>query len=406
MPSAAALPSLSSLSQIQFQPPPHPALRVSVVVPVRDEEEALPAALAALAHQIDAQGVPLDPACYEVLVLANNCRDSSAALARRFGRHRPCFALHVVEATLPPLCANIGTARRLAMDAACRRLLWVGRPGGVIASTDGDVEVARDWLFQTLREFGRGADAVGGCIRTQFKQGNDPEARRYARLDRTYQHGLSRLEALVDPDASDPWPRHHQFFGGSLAVTADAYCRAGGLPAVSCLEDVALEHALARQDFHVRHSPHVRVRTSARQAGRATLGLSTQLRDWGEMGRANIPHLVQQPQAIEVRLRARAVLRHWRQASAEGQMPGSDQIAGLAEQLAVPCSLLHAGLGQPHQPFGALWAQVMAHHAESHGPWAQRWPLWEITRALPDLKARLACSAKAVGEEKAAPTLA
>lgn len=397
MPSAAALPPCPLPFCIHLQTPPSRKLRVSVVVPVRDEENTLPAALDALAHQTNAQGAPLDPDCCEVLVFANNCRDGSAALARRFAQSHPHLALHVAETTLPPPLANIGAARRLAMDFACRRLLACGRPGGIIASTDGDVEVAPDWLFQTLREFERGADAVGGCIRTQFGHDADPDARRYARRDRVYQRGLVRLESLIDPDLADPWPRHHQFFGGSLAVTAEAYCRAGGLPAVSCLEDVALENALKRQDACVRHSPYVHARASARQAGRANLGLAAQLREWGEMGRANVPHSVQQPQAVEVRLRARALLRQWRQDAAQGQRPANEQIAGLAEQLAVPCRLLHAGLGQPHQPFGAVWEQVMEQHAEAQGAWARCWPLWEITRALPDLKARLACYSSAGG---------
>ena len=38
--------------------------------------------------------------------------------------------------------------------------------------------------------------------------------------------------ALLDSVFHDPWPRHYQHFGASLAVTADAYRRAGGLPPV------------------------------------------------------------------------------------------------------------------------------------------------------------------------------
>lgn len=391
MPSAVVLPPCPLPLQIHVSTPPSPALRVSVVVPVRDEEETLPAALAALAAQVNPHGAPLDPASYEVLVLANNCRDTSAALARRFARTFPRFALHVIEATLPPPFANIGAARRLAMDAACRRLLRVGRPQGVIASTDGDVEVAQDWLFHTLREFARGTDAVGGCVETRFGREDDLDARRYARRDRLYQRGLTHLESLLDPDPADPWPRHHQFFGGSLAVTAAAYCRAGGLPVIPCLEDVALEQALQRQDSCVRHSLHVRVRASARQAGRVDLGLAAQLRAWGEMGRAGLPHFVQQPQAVAVRVRGRALLRQWRHESAQGRKPECGQIAALADRLAVPHLLLCDGLEPPGGLFGALWEQVMAAHVAPHGEWARRWPLWEITRALPDLKARLAC---------------
>lgn len=390
MPSPAALPLGLLPVQVHISAPPNPALEVCVVVPVRDEEETLPAALDALARQTTLQGKPLDLRCCEVLILANNCRDHSAALARHFAQSRSCLTLHVVETTLPPQWANIGAARRLVMDEACRRLLRLGKAHGVIASTDGDAEVGQNWLAQTLREFGRGADAVGGRIRIKAASGDDPDARRYAWRNAVYQRGLVRLESLIDPDPADLWPRHHQFFGGSLAVTADAYCRVGGLPIIPCLEDMALERALMRQDMRVRHSPSVRVQASARQAGRVDLGMASQLRTWGEMGRAQTPHCVQQPQAVETRLRARALLRQWRHSAARGQMPCEEQVDWLAEQLAVPCGLLHKGLAQPHHPFGETWEQVLEYHAAPGGEWARRWPLWEITQALPDLRVRLA----------------
>jgi len=43
---------------------------------------------------------------------------------------------------------------------------------------------------------------------------------------------LAELEGWLDPDPADPLPRHHQHFGASLAVTVDAYRRAGGLPSM------------------------------------------------------------------------------------------------------------------------------------------------------------------------------
>ena len=71
-----------------------------------------------------------DPALrrYEIIVLANNCRDGTARVARRLADAHADLALHVVEIELPPTEAHVGTARRLAMDEACRRLLLVGRP--------------------------------------------------------------------------------------------------------------------------------------------------------------------------------------------------------------------------------------------------------------------------------------
>ena len=358
---------------------------LSVVIPVRNEAERLPKTLAALAVQADALGNALDPATYEVLVLANNCTDETAEAACAFGKRHPHFALHVAEIVLPPSVAHVGTARRLLMDEACRRLLFCGRERGVIASTDGDTRVAPDWVHYTLSEIAAGADAVGGRIRVERQPGEDRDARLYCLRDTAYQRGLARLESLVDPDPADPWPRHHQFFGGSLGVTAHAYRQVGGLPPLPCLEDVALKDALRRADACIRHSPQVRVSTSARQAGRTPLGLSSQLREWGEMGRTGHAHWVQQPAAVASRLRARRSLRRlWKTA---GTLPAD--IDTLAEALAVPASVLQVGLAGPRQPFGALWAEVMTCHQEPDGAWASRWPLVPITDALPDLRRRV-----------------
>ncbi len=386
----ASEPSYAAFYESTHLPPlllphPNPQLKLSVIVPVRNEADGLTKTLAALAFQVDALGNALDPATYEVLVLANNCTDDTADTACDFARRHPHLALHVAEKTLPPSLAHVGAARRLLMDASCRRLLSCGRERGVIASTDGDTRPAPDWVHQMLSEIAAGADAVGGRIRVERQRGEDREARLYCLRDTAYQRGLARLESLIDPDPADPWPRHSQFFGGSLGITAEAYCRVGGLPPLPCLEDVALEDVLRRADACIRHSPQVRVSTSARQEGRTPLGLSSQLREWGEMGRTGHAHWVQQPAAVAARFRARRILRRlWRTA---GTSPADTGI--LSEALAVPVSVLQEGLANPKLPFGVLWADVMAHHQQPDGAWARRWPLIPITEALPDLRRRL-----------------
>ncbi len=373
--------SCPSFSRTLCLPPPAASLQLSVIVPVRNEANTLAKTLAALMQQVDGFGTPLDPASYEVLVLANNCTDDTAKAARCFARHHPHLVLHVAEISLPPPLAHVGTARRLLMDEACRRLLSCGQPRGVIASTDGDTRAAPDWVFHLLGEIACGADAVGGRIRMERQRGEDRDARLYALRDAVYQRGLARLESLLDPDPSDPWPRHHQFFGGNFGITAEAYRQVGGLPPLPCLEDVALEDALRRADARLRHSPRVRAVTSARQDGRTPLGLSTQLREWGEMGRTGQSHRVQSPVAVAVRFQARRVLRRcW------GANGTAANLGLLADALAVPVSMLQAGLSGPPQPFGCLWADVLACHRDPAGAWARRWPLVPIIEALTDLR--------------------
>lgn len=386
---AVGAPATTTGDRSLVATPPHPACRVCVVVPVRDEAATLPAALAALAEQTDLAGRPLPRVGYEVIVLANNCRDDSAAVARAVADRSPGLRLHVVERTLPPMQAHVGWARRLAMEEACRRLGGLGRPRGVIASTDGDTRVAPTWLAATLREVAAGADAVGGRILVPRGVADplDPATRAYHLRDVGYRLLAAELEAALDPDPADPWPRHHQHFGGSLAVTVAAYRRAGGLPNVPALEDVAFYDALRRIDARVRHSAAVRVVTSARRTGRVAIGLASQLGEWAGMAESGLPYLVESLPALEARLDARRRLRDLWRGQGVGTRPHPSDLAALAADLGLDADRLRDELALPRS-FGRLdeWVTV---HRERDGAWARRWPLEPIESAIADLRRRL-----------------
>lgn len=108
-----------------------------VAIPVKDEEERLPACLRALAQQRDQLGQPIPPPQVRIAVFANNCADQSASLARSLGA---CWALdvRVVEASLALTDAHAGAGRRAAMDIAEAWLAEGGETGGVILTTDAD----------------------------------------------------------------------------------------------------------------------------------------------------------------------------------------------------------------------------------------------------------------------------
>jgi hypothetical protein len=50
------------------------------------------------------------------------------------------------------------------MDAAAARLHALGRPDGLIATTDADSEPARDWLDRQLAHLQGGAEVIAGMI--------------------------------------------------------------------------------------------------------------------------------------------------------------------------------------------------------------------------------------------------
>jgi hypothetical protein len=339
--------------------PPDPHCCAIVIVPARDEAPGIAATLEALARQQDANGAPLDPRCYEIILLANNCADTTAAVARAFAAERPAVALHVVERTFPASEANVGTARRLLMDEAYRRLTLLERPRGIIVSTDADTRPEPTWLAATLAEIAGGADAVGGRIRTDAgERALLAKGARHSHLcDVGYRMLMAEVEALIDPVSHDPWPHHFQHFGASFALTAEAYKAVGGLPQLPALEDVALSVALVLADARFRHSPMVRVVTSARTVARNVRGFSTQLQEWEALRAARTPFLVESAASIVTRARQRHALRQLWGAARVGLAVDAAAVATLARALGISACWLSAQFAVS-QPFGVVELRV------------------------------------------------
>ena len=354
-------------------PPPHAGLRVSVVVPAKNEAASLPATLAALAAQTDLHGQPLPRSSYEVIVLANNCSDATASVVRRQAGRYPHLALHVAALYLPKAQAHVGRARGLLMDAACDRLQLVCGPAGIIASTDADTCVVPTWVASIQAEVVAGAEAVGGRILTEIDAPALLPLRRIRNRDTAYHLMCARLEDFIDPNPADPWPRHHQHFGASLAITVRAYCKVGGLPAVRFLEDEALSQALLRHDLAVRHSPQVQVLTSARHQGRVEVGLSWQLCEWLRMSRQQREPHVDSPAHLAALWQVRRQLRDsW------ATRP-TRRLKDLATGLGLPAATLLARI-QAAATFGELWGEVLPIARATKVPSI---PLSQALRALP-----------------------
>jgi Glycosyl transferase family 2 len=248
-----------------------------VAIPVKDEEERLPACLRALARQCDRFGRSIPPPLVRIVVFANNCSDRSASLARELGGGLS-LDVRVVEAQLPPAVAHAGSARRAVMDLAEAWLVEAGEKDGVILTTDADSQVAPNWIAENLAAFEAGAEAVLGRIDLDEEGAYLPEAlHRRGALEDTYERLLTELSWLLDPLEHNPWPHHATISGASLGITRTAYCRAGRLPRVPLGEDKALIALLSRQDARIRYCPTVHVITSGRTNGRAPGGVADTL---------------------------------------------------------------------------------------------------------------------------------
>ena len=214
--------------------------------------------------------------------------------------------------------------------------------------------------------------------------------RRTQLRDAAYHLLCARLENLLDPAPADPWPRHHQHFGASLALTVAAYRRVGGLPEKQFLEDEALWQALRCHDLRLRHSPAVRVFTSDRQQGRVPVGLSWQLREWATLSQQQLEPAVASPGQLAELWPLRHQLRAcWESRNLVGCHP-------LAESLGLDASRLAASVGQ-FRTFGSLWDWVLTER-QAQGQQARQVPL---SVALLELRGLLALHEKTAGQQYA-----
>ena len=248
----------------QGQPTPS----VWAAIPAKDEAGELEGCLMALAAQRHA-------AIQGVVICLSNCTDDSATVVSRIAVALP-FRVDTIDVALPPNRACAGVARRLAMHRAAE----LAGPDGILLTTDADARVPPNWVAANLTAIAGGADAVAGRseIEPYGARLIPPQLHAIDAREGYYARLLDEIRSLLDPDPADPWPRHDEHCGASIAVTASAYRRAGGMPAVPLAEDRAFFDMLRRIDARIRHAPEVRVVVSARLHGKAPGGMADTMR--------------------------------------------------------------------------------------------------------------------------------
>ncbi len=311
--------------------------KIVVAIPVRDEEAFIGRCLAAL----QAQSRPADA----VILLLNNCTDRSAEICAQM---QSAFArMDVLEVTLAPLVASAGEARRLALEYAARDVAGAE----IILTTDADALPPANWVERHVAHIAAGAELVCGTIAMDAADAARIPARLHDEHEREAEclAALDELTAAIDPDPDDPWPRHQQHSGASLAFTVAALRRAGGAPHVAVGEDRALVEALRLVDARTRHATDICVTVSGRLEGRAQGGMAAAIRR-----RLAAPDVLADP-AVEPavdayrRALARAALRDLWCGAPGGQALGADLLIGApAVQRAVAQT----------KYFGQAWAQV------------------------------------------------
>jgi glycosyltransferase involved in cell wall biosynthesis len=308
-----------------------------IAIPVRDEAKRIGTCLAALSRQSTPAG--------HVVLLLNNCTDGTAEVVNELppGPHQ----LHIVECQLEGAAASAGVARSLAMDYAASLVRE-----GVILSTDADAEAPDNWVEANLRAIAKGADAVcGQAVIDPFEALLIPEhlheddAREVA-----YGRLLDEIASIILPDPADPWPRHREDSGASIAITASMFRYVGGVPPLPSGEDRALIARLRCVDARVRHHPQIRVVVSGRTEGRAPGGMADTMRR----------RMVQQDEfvddCLEPAWQAFHRLRMRRRFTVLWRDPTKPGLQRFARLLAIDPSVLGDALASPY--LGQGWSRV------------------------------------------------
>jgi glycosyltransferase involved in cell wall biosynthesis len=218
---------------------------VGVIVPAHDEQDLLPAGLAALRRA--ARALPGTPV--HLVVVADACRDRTMQAARGGG------------ASVVTISAqNVGAARAAGARDVLRRTAHLDPAEVWLATTDADTLVPPCWLRQQARYAGQGWDAVAGTIQVADWSGYEPGTRSLFR--RRYDSGAGP---------------HSHVHGANLGFRASAYLMAGGFPAGPTAEDHALVAALTVGGSRVLRTRALSVVTSARRAPRAPHGFGQYL---------------------------------------------------------------------------------------------------------------------------------
>ncbi|GBR46303.1 glycosyltransferase [Gluconobacter roseus] len=238
-----------------------------VAIPVCNEEEHIIPCLLALAAQKDA----LD----RVVLWINNTTDDTRNRALSLTGRLP-FELETVTVSYDPAQASAGLARRDAMAHTAK----TAAPDAILFTTDADSEVAPDWTENILAAFTQyPVEAVFGRVLLMPEEYRKipPHLHEDEQAERAYGALLEQIGLMLRPEAHDPWPRHQEHSGASIAVTHEAWRRVGGIPHISSGEDREFYKALRRHGIPVRHDLEVRVYVSARLQGRAQGGMAETL---------------------------------------------------------------------------------------------------------------------------------
>jgi glycosyltransferase involved in cell wall biosynthesis/GT2 family glycosyltransferase len=215
--------------------------RLSVVLPVYNEADNLPAVLTSLYEQRGAYG-PLDKLLYEVVLVNNNSTDNTVEITRRFAADHPDLAIHIVSEREQ----GVACARKAGMDFASVRSRRRGRSGAeqrfYLVSADADCQVDGHWLWQLFTSMESGKSAIGVCDYYYSPEHFTQRPRLWNVIQRTLRCRAVTFALLGGfPD------------GKGFAVDRDVYEKVGGIEIFYQVQDGRfVSHLSDDWDFGIR----------------------------------------------------------------------------------------------------------------------------------------------------------
>lgn len=217
----------------------------AVVIPARNEEQLLPASLAA----VGTAARTLEEQCgirATVTVVLDSCTDGSLHVVTGM---QSAWAPELELRTVAGSFGMVGAARAAGIAAQPQR------PGLWISTTDADTVVPQDWLVRQYRLAGAGYGLILGTV---VPDAADLSARELA---------VWQLQHVLEEG-------HPYIHGANLGFSAEAYRRAGGFAPLEVHEDVDLAARIKETGTAWIATDETRVITSGRRDGRAPDGFS------------------------------------------------------------------------------------------------------------------------------------
>ncbi len=227
------------------------SVRFGVVLPVHNEEELLPAALAAL-DRAASQVCRLSVA-FGITIVLDACTDGSHHLASTWQCDTDgpwSGAIEIIEVGV----GNVGRARQIGFGALLSRWSGVDPQDIWLATTDADSEVPGNWISSQLAIRSEGGQVWAGAVTVTDWSG---------RREGTAEMWRESYEVECLP-----------VHGANFGIEAALYRETGGFAGLQSGEDRDLFERTLALGAVIGHDPRVRVVTSSRRVARAPRGFA------------------------------------------------------------------------------------------------------------------------------------